>query len=58
MSFRALPPAVKEAAATAERGGRRLFVAVLGSADRYTDVSRLLDWAFAGVPSPCSVLSR
>ena len=41
--------------ATAERDGRRLFVAVLGSRDRYTDVWRLLDWAFASVASPCSV---
>jgi D-alanyl-D-alanine carboxypeptidase (penicillin-binding protein 5/6) len=43
--------------ATAERDGRRLFVAVLGAYDRYTDVWSLLDWAFASVPSPCSVVS-
>jgi len=32
--------------ASAQRDGRRLFVALLGSEDRYTDASLLLDWAF------------
>jgi D-alanyl-D-alanine carboxypeptidase (penicillin-binding protein 5/6) len=32
--------------ATAQRDGHRLFVAVMGSQDRYTDVIRLLDWGF------------
>jgi D-alanyl-D-alanine carboxypeptidase (penicillin-binding protein 5/6) len=32
--------------ASAQRDGRRLFVALLGSQDRYGDAIRLLDWAF------------
>ncbi len=39
--------------ATAERDGRRLIVAALGSQDRYADAIRLLDWGFenlAGEP--------
>jgi D-alanyl-D-alanine carboxypeptidase (penicillin-binding protein 5/6) len=44
--------------ATAQRDGHRLFVAVLGSRDRYTDVIRLLDWGFdnlaAGSATTCS----
>jgi len=47
--------------ATAQRDGHRLFVAVMGSQDRYTDVMRLLDWGFesiAGSPSgSCSRVS-
>jgi D-alanyl-D-alanine carboxypeptidase len=47
--------------ATAQRDGHRLFVAVMGSQDRYTDVMRLLDWSFeniAGSPSgSCSAVS-
>ena len=40
--------------ATAQRDGHRLFAAVMGSQDRYTDVIRLLDWGFenlAGSPA-------
>jgi len=47
--------------ATAQRDGHRLFVAVMGSLDRYTDVMRLLDWGFetlAGRPAgSCSAVS-
>ena len=47
--------------ATAQRDGHRLFVAVMGSQDRYTDVIRLLDWGLenlAGSPSgSCSAIS-
>ena len=47
--------------ATAQRNGHRLFVAVMGSQDRYTDVIRLLDWGFenlAGSPArSCSAVS-
>ena len=32
--------------ASAQRDGRRLFLALLGSDDRYGDATRLLDWAF------------
>ncbi len=32
--------------ASAQRDGRRLFVALLGSEDRYSDAIMLLDWAF------------
>lgn len=39
---------------SAERGGRRLFVTVLGSRDRYGDVSALLDWAFTSTSSSCT----
>jgi len=40
--------------ATAQRDGHRLFVGVMGSLDRYTDVIWLLDWGFenlAGSPT-------
>jgi serine-type D-Ala-D-Ala carboxypeptidase (penicillin-binding protein 5/6) len=47
--------------ATAQRDGHRLFVAVMGSQDRYTDVIRLLDWGFENVagrpPGSCSAAS-
>jgi len=47
--------------ATGQRDGHRLFVAVMGSLDRYTDVMRLLDWGFenvAGRPAgSCSAAS-
>jgi D-alanyl-D-alanine carboxypeptidase len=47
--------------ATAQRDGHRLFIALMGSQDRYTDVIRLLDWGFeniAGRPSgSCSAVS-
>jgi D-alanyl-D-alanine carboxypeptidase (penicillin-binding protein 5/6) len=47
--------------ATAQRDGHRLFVAVLGSQDRYSDVIRLLDWGFdnlaAGSATTCSAAS-
>jgi D-alanyl-D-alanine carboxypeptidase len=32
--------------ASAQRDGRRLFLALLGSDDRYGDATRLLDWVF------------
>jgi D-alanyl-D-alanine carboxypeptidase len=41
--------------ATAQRDGRRLFVALLGSQDRYTDAIRLLDWAFQQPEEDCNV---
>lgn len=40
--------------AGAERNGRELFVAVLGSSDVYTDSARLLDWAFLNTRSTCN----
>jgi D-alanyl-D-alanine carboxypeptidase len=40
--------------ASAQRGGRRLFVTVLGSRDRYGDVTSLLDWAFTSTFSSCT----
>jgi len=47
--------------ATAQRDGHRLFVTVMSSQDRYTDVIRLLDWGFenlAGSPTrSCSATS-
>ena len=33
--------------ASAQRDGRRLFIALMGSQDRYTDTIRLFDWAFS-----------
>jgi D-alanyl-D-alanine carboxypeptidase (penicillin-binding protein 5/6) len=36
--------------ATAERDGRRLYVALMGSQDRYTDAIWLFDWAFENFP--------
>ncbi|MDI6858476.1 MAG: serine hydrolase [Dehalococcoidia bacterium] len=41
--------------ATAASGGRRLFVALLGSQDRYTDAIRLLDWGFQQPEEACNV---
>ena len=41
--------------ATATSGGRRLFVALLGSQDRYTDAIRLLDWGFQQPEEACNV---
>jgi D-alanyl-D-alanine carboxypeptidase len=38
---------------SAERNGRELFVAVMGSWNLYTDSMRLLDWAFANTKSVC-----
>ena len=38
--------------ASAVRGGRRIVAALMRSQDRYTDASRVLDWAFAQ-PSAC-----
>jgi serine-type D-Ala-D-Ala carboxypeptidase (penicillin-binding protein 5/6) len=35
--------------ATAQRDGHRVFVALFGSQDRYTDAIRLFDWAFDGL---------
>jgi D-alanyl-D-alanine carboxypeptidase len=47
--------------ATAQRDGHRLFVAVMASQDRYTDVMRLLDWGFANLAErpagSCSAVS-
>jgi D-alanyl-D-alanine carboxypeptidase (penicillin-binding protein 5/6) len=39
--------------AAAERGGRRLIVAVLGSTNRFADVVALFDWAFANTQPAC-----
>lgn len=39
--------------AAAERGGRRLIVTVLGSTNRFADVTALFDWAFANTPPAC-----
>jgi D-alanyl-D-alanine carboxypeptidase len=41
--------------ATAQRDGRRLFVALLGSEDRYTDAIRLLDWGFQQPEEECNL---
>ncbi len=38
----------------AERDGRRLIVAVLGSEDMYVDAGALLDWAFANTATKCA----
>jgi serine-type D-Ala-D-Ala carboxypeptidase (penicillin-binding protein 5/6) len=37
----------------ARRGDRDLIIGLLGSADRYADASRLLDWAFADTSKGC-----
>ena len=39
--------------AAAERDGRRLIVAVLGSWDRYSDATALFEWAFAETTPAC-----
>ena len=39
--------------AAAERDGRRLLVAVLGSTNRYADAIALFDWAFTNTPPAC-----
>jgi D-alanyl-D-alanine carboxypeptidase len=39
--------------AAAEREGRQLVVAVLGSKDRYSDAAALFDWAFASTVRLC-----
>ncbi len=39
--------------AAAERNGRTLIVAVLGSYDRYTDAISLFDWAFTSTKPAC-----
>ena len=39
--------------AAAERDGRRLFVSVLGSWDRYSDAIALFEWAFAETVATC-----
>ncbi len=39
--------------AAAERNGRQLVLALMGSEDRYTDAAALFDWAFANTPSAC-----
>jgi D-alanyl-D-alanine carboxypeptidase len=40
--------------AAAERDGRRLIVAILGSFDRYADAAGLFDWAFANSAPACT----
>ena len=37
----------------ARRGDRDLIIGLLGSADRYADASKLLDWAFADTSKAC-----
>jgi len=40
--------------AAAERNGRRLIAAVLGSSDAYLDATALLDWGFGATSSRCA----
>jgi D-alanyl-D-alanine carboxypeptidase (penicillin-binding protein 5/6) len=47
------PKAGQTMVASAERDGRRLIATVLGSYDRYTDVTRLFDWAFEHTTPAC-----
>jgi D-alanyl-D-alanine carboxypeptidase (penicillin-binding protein 5/6) len=39
--------------AAVQRAGRRLLISVLGSPDRYADVSALFEWAFANTAPAC-----
>ncbi len=40
--------------AAADRNGRQLIVAVMGSEDRYNDAIALFDWAFANTAPTCN----